>query len=359
MPTPAEAAAQAPAEVAKRFYRPELDALRLFAFLAVFIVHGPRFTGPENWKQLYNEYAKAGGAGLCLFFFLSSYLITELLLRERERTGSIHLRSFYIRRILRIWPLYYLGVALAVWWGWRYDEYRLSGTQVAELVFLVGWMGKILKHNPLGILWSISVEELFYAMWPLLAKKRVILPASLLIIPISLAAAAYQANDDTWYNPIVHFLYFATGALLAILFHGVEWRCSLGLRGILFSICIALWVLAYSPFTLSWSMRYLLLDFGCLAVFLTFLQFPLQIPEPILYLGRISYGLYVFHNACLYVANAILVRWQVHTHVLRFWLLASIALGMTVALAALSYRFYETPFLKWKKRYEYIRTRSA
>ena len=354
-------AAPVTAAVEKRFYRPELDALRLFAFVSVFLVHGPRFLGNAGWRLAYNRYAKAGETGLCLFFFLSSYLITELLIRERERTGDIHLGSFYARRILRIWPLYYLGVALAVIWGVRYPHFRLSATQIAELVLFVGWMGKILAYNPFGVLWSISVEELFYAIWPWLAKRGNILAVSLLIIPLALLVAAYQANSNTWYNPAVHFLYFATGALVAIHFHGKDWRCNLAWRAVFLLVCLADWLLMYSPLVSSWPIRYFLGDVGCVTAFLAFLQIPLKIPKPILYLGRISYGLYVFHNGCLFVTNGILIRMHLNAEVdvLRFCLFNVMALAMTISIAAISYRFYETPFLKWKKRFEYIRTRPA
>src|SRR3954470_21035539 len=78
-------------EVRKRFYRPELDMLRFFAFFLVFITHGPRLAGPSRLAAFYNPVAAAGAWGLSLFFFLSSYLISELLLREKERTGAVHL----------------------------------------------------------------------------------------------------------------------------------------------------------------------------------------------------------------------------------------------------------------------------
>src|SRR4051794_7276414 len=88
-----------------QYYRPELDLLRLAAFFFVFLTHGPRLQDPPGAPLLrhllagtQHLVAKAGAYGLCLFFFLSSYLITEILLREREETGSVHLKSFYVRR---------------------------------------------------------------------------------------------------------------------------------------------------------------------------------------------------------------------------------------------------------------------
>src|SRR5215467_6179305 len=113
-------AAAAPAR-AERFYRPELDVLRFFAFLGVFIFHAAPRTmdfydraGYPHWlSSLLIPTFGAGAYGVDLFFALSAYLITSLLLREREAAGKLDLRSFYVRRILRIWPLYLSFVAFA------------------------------------------------------------------------------------------------------------------------------------------------------------------------------------------------------------------------------------------------------
>src|ERR1700758_1374563 len=105
----------------ERFYRPELDVLRFFAFLGVFIFHAAPRTmdfydraGYPHWlSSLLIPTFGAGAYGVDLFFALSAYLITSLLLRERSATGALDLRGFYLRRILRIWPLYLAFVAFA------------------------------------------------------------------------------------------------------------------------------------------------------------------------------------------------------------------------------------------------------
>lgn len=90
-----------------RFYRPELDALRFVAFLAVFAHHAPNVSSRTAASAILIRYQLAGELGMCLFFLLSAYLITELLLREYERNGRIRQAAFYGRRILRIWPLFF------------------------------------------------------------------------------------------------------------------------------------------------------------------------------------------------------------------------------------------------------------
>src|ERR1700756_2077047 len=104
-----------------RFYRPELDALRFFAFSAVFVDH-MRLPQTEDYiahhappmaAELINSALSAGIFGVPLFFLLSAFLITSLLLREKEETGTLRVRAFYLRRILRVWPLYFVFLAIA------------------------------------------------------------------------------------------------------------------------------------------------------------------------------------------------------------------------------------------------------
>src|SRR3954447_12671004 len=184
----------------KRFYRPELDLLRFFAFFLVFLTHGPRLNDSFWIGHQYNHIARTGVYGLSLFFFLSSYLITELLLQEKERTGRIHLKAFYIRRILRIWPLYFAGLLIGVALSeWNKPQFGLSKTDLLYLVLFVGYIRGTMK-SPIGHLWSISVEELFYAIWPVLSKlsKVTLLWISFLIFPISLSLA-YLFAPRAWY----------------------------------------------------------------------------------------------------------------------------------------------------------------
>ncbi|MBV8729460.1 MAG: acyltransferase [Acidobacteriia bacterium] len=174
-----------------RFYRPELDGLRFFAFFCVLLRHGapiPTFAGPLIQQ--------CGSFGLSLFFFLSAFLITELLIRERENTGTVHLKAFYIRRILRIWPLYYVAVALAVIVGriWP-DPFWIGKFRLfSMLFFFMNWVPQIM-YGPFTPLWSISVEEQFYAIWPAVASRgiRMLKIASFVLIADSIATLAIGA----------------------------------------------------------------------------------------------------------------------------------------------------------------------
>src|SRR6478609_9932897 len=133
-------------ENSERFYRPELDVLRFFAFLGVFIFHAAPRTmdfyeaarSPHWLSSLLIATFGAGAYGVDLFFALSAYLITSLLLRERAATGFLDLRGFYLRRILRIWPLYLAFVAFAAVFALLVPEQHLPMKYVIGYSLLAG-----------------------------------------------------------------------------------------------------------------------------------------------------------------------------------------------------------------------------
>src|SRR5689334_7836956 len=156
-----------------RFYRPELDVLRFFAFLGVFVFHAAPRTmdfyaaaGVPRWLgNLLISTFGAGAYGVDLFFALSAYLITSLLLRERTATGILDLRGFYLRRILRIWPLYLAFVAFAAIFAALVPGQHLPMKYVVGYSLLAGnWIYAFygLPASFATPLWTVSIEEQFY-----------------------------------------------------------------------------------------------------------------------------------------------------------------------------------------------------
>jgi hypothetical protein len=251
-------AIEAEPSVRERFYRPELDALRFFAFFCVFLAHGL----PSKYP--YSVLALSGGFGLCLFFLLSSYLITELLLRERTRTGTVHLRAFYARRILRIWPLYFAMLAFGYFFGIVRPDAAWGTGRLFAYLFLLGNFytarhGQIM--NPAGALWSISVEEQFYLLWPSVAKRgiRSLLLVSSLVIPISyfwmyvLYRAGTSLEQGIWTNSLVQFQFFGIGGLLALAFRSGSPTLNPALRIFMLLAGVGLWLVAGGPLHLFGS----------------------------------------------------------------------------------------------------------
>ena len=214
---------------AQSYYRPELDVLRLIAFLMVYFHHViPRI--PGNYHGISHIVAaslaaigNACGFGLPLFFFLSAFLITKLLLLEDERTGKIHLASFYVRRWLRIWPLYVFGVLIGV-------SIAAATGAYDDLHMYLGWytwfggnfyfQHHAWTNSPMAPLWSISVEEQFYVVFPILLMF--VRPKNSIWIGLAFMAASMvtlyaegerHAPVDTviWSNTLSQMIFFGAG----------------------------------------------------------------------------------------------------------------------------------------------------
>ncbi len=360
-----------------RFYQPELDVLRCLAFILVFLHHSAQFSpGPLA------DMATAGAFGVCLFFFLSAFLITELLVREKQSTGTVRLRAFYARRILRIWPLYFAALLIDFMHLHVTRPGAFTGARLAAFLLLAGnWF--VARHSFLGSLslplWSISIEEQFYVVWPSM-QRRAGRPFGLGFCALALAAAyvalAHECRAGTdlatgiWVNSFVQFQFFATGAAAALLLRsrtpqfGRAQRLSLFTLGLvaLYSAQAIFHVKSGPPnpsFSLAAS-GYLLVNAGCVALFFAFLgAVELARAKPLIYLGRISYGLYVVHFAMLNLCDKGLRFLPQALAPFALVLRAGTAFAFTVALASLSWHFFESPILRFKQRFEVIRTRTA
>jgi peptidoglycan/LPS O-acetylase OafA/YrhL len=362
------------------FYRPGLDILRALAFLLVFIAHGLVWHLDKPTQM--GNIGRAGEFGVCIFFFLSSYLITELLLREKRDTDTVLIPAFYARRILRIWPLYFAMIAL----GWFYGLFSPTHTVslpwgLSLLMLFTNWYSAGHGYPPgfLFPLWSISLEEQFYLLWPCLVKylsSEVLLGISALLMTVAYLALFIllrqgQSLDPViWVNSLVQFQFFALGTMTALLLRGRVPNLPKGLRWALFVaglLCLrAAQAAVYGndpvlPHSFAHiAPRYLIALLGCLCLFFSCL--PLSAgrwQEPLIYLGKISYGLYVFHVLWLGLSRDV-IRHLAGGHLSS---LASqlgvmaIALPATIITAMLSYRYLESPFLRWKKRFTVVRSR--
>jgi peptidoglycan/LPS O-acetylase OafA/YrhL len=376
-----------PASVSKRvgstFYRPELDVLRFCAFFLVFCHH---VFGSETAVSKF--LAEFGSLGMCLFFFLSAYLITELLQREKQGTGTVHLKAFYVRRILRIWPLYFAFLAFSVLLGEVKPSMAISSGLVWSFLLMAGnWYIGIhgLPHSPAGILWSISLEEQFYLIWPVLSRSLGTLAARIVLIFTvligsaavwTLASSGANSVVQVWTNSIVQFQMFAMGAGLSLLLRFRPLHLNGATRIILITSGLALWTfsilslgiqspgVAESPTKLMVS--YWSVGLGCASLLLGWLGLPSGYSSKVLvYLGKISYGLYVFHLLALFATRAGVEYlesaspfFRDHHSILRP-VKDILALGLTILLASASYRFYESYFLRLKERFTFVRSRSV
>lgn len=363
-----------------RFYRPELDALRFFAFLCVFQHHIKFTLGLDRFSPMrFGELQEAGAYGVCLFFLLSAYLITELLCKERDETNSVHLKAFYIRRVLRIWPLYFVFLGFGVIFGLVMPHFRIEPYRLLAFLLLSGnWYSSYFGWtlNPISPLWSISVEEQFYLLIPTIMKhggKRAICAISVFFFVVSYVVLAWMGGHHSsvtvsvWTNSLVQFQFFAAGCLLAI---GLRTRVP-KMRGYWRIACVgggvALWMAAthvtrhidVHPGAARLCAMYGMILTGTVLIFLGFLGLRASlVPKSLRYLGQISYGLYVFHEFVGECISSAAKHWP-HSGLKDSPLSGILALAFTIGLAALSYQFLERPFLRLKERYTFIKSRPA
>jgi peptidoglycan/LPS O-acetylase OafA/YrhL len=364
------------------FYRPELDVLRFFAFLGVFVFHFNdhpvsfyvQHGIPREAAIAITSFMESGVFGVDLFFVLSAYLITELLLREKDACGFLDVKGFYLRRILRIWPLYffYIGLALipvfnpghAFTWREAIAYLLLAGNWS---VVAWGWP----MHSIIGPLWTVSIEEQFYLLWPPIVRRlgrgSLFFAAVVMLILSSSTRVAMVAihggPNSVWCNTLARLDPIAAGVLLAIVLRGKVPKTNIFLRigmliggGALLCFVANCWKI-HKPEQLEWIPTLLgfpVVAAGCTVIVLALLGIEHGMPRPLIYFGKISYGLYVYHALGNELSNSLI---PVNRGFIELALRPFAALVVTMALASVSYVLLETPFLKLKKRFTHIESR--
>src|SRR5688572_13303181 len=193
----------------KQLYFENLDGLRFLCFLSVFFVHCFNTEIPELKSAPLLYFVKKdlfgnGILGVNFFFVLSGFLITFLLIEEKKLNGQIHLRKFWIRRILRIWPLFYFcvffGFVIFPWLKQAFGQVPLSNGNIwAYLTFTnnFDYLKALPDSSVLSVLWSVAIEEQFYLVWPIVLYvfplKKLWIPFGLIII----ASLVFRALHDT------------------------------------------------------------------------------------------------------------------------------------------------------------------
>jgi peptidoglycan/LPS O-acetylase OafA/YrhL len=355
-----------------RFYRPELDILRFVAFALVFLSHTiPLKDHSPLWVIALR---RSCALGLPLFFALSAYLITELLLREKAVIGSIDIRSFYLRRIFRIWPLYFFAL---------FGAFVLSRTWVGPAISLPALLAYLclagnwysVAHGFIAIeapLWSIAVEEQFYLLWPSVvrhASRRNIGIVSGLLWLLSqgvllvLCSRGVVVAPGVWANSFTQLQYLSIGAAVSVIWNGSLPRIRPSVRiGMVLSGLAVFFAVTYcfkgelnDSSILTTYPEYSLAGVGVLLILVGFMGAPgLGRFSRLRYLGKISFGLYVFHQPCINLAVSLGQRVMRHNLTV---MIAVVGFPLTVLCAVISYRYLETPFLRLKERFEVVPSR--
>ncbi|HUP58236.1 MAG TPA: acyltransferase [Bdellovibrionota bacterium] len=367
----------------RKLYLPGLHGLR---FIVAFLVWLGHLQSAIEWKKLAAFPFKIPDSlpadGVTLFFALSGFLITYLLLKERAETGTVALKAFYIRRILRIWPLYFLFTFLTFfvlnhieflhypnldmaiderWWP-RLALYSLLSAHVAIVLYGIPGVG--------GPLWSIGVEEYFYFLWPLLvkaAKER--LPWALVGVMAVPICIRYNSSQPVyqlfWYLRIDCMAVGALAAWLSLR-HPGRMRFLFPLPVQLAAYGLLAWNLLMpirqgSVLDRHYELYHALLSLNFLVIVLNVAFNPRTVlgfeNRFFRYMGEISYGFYVFQWLCNVIVLNTLERLGgiEHQH-LRSLVVVASDFVLTTAMASLSYHFWEKRFLLLKRRHSAIVT---
>lgn len=350
-----------------------LDGLRFVAFLLVFFFHALQWSPWGNWPII-----RFGYLGVPIFFVLSGFLIGGILLdlRDKHRPGfglGAKLKTFYIRRALRIFPVYYLFIgilALMLLLSGRRDPVA-EDSFFWHLAYLTNFRSFFvgMDHIRQGHFWSLAVEEHFYLVAPLvvlIARPRTLV--ALLALVITAVAAArwsiYAAGSarDFWVLSPMQFDLLGVGIATAIIerkgsFLGLDARRLrwLGVLGAAFFVLfvrrfylgrpgIGIWYATLGPLSLGVATA---------ALVLTLWQRPRWLParvlslRPLAYCGQISYGLYLFHPNCLGWTSKYLGNFTLGNSL--------VGLVVTLAVAMLSWHAFEKPINNLKHRFTYGR----
>lgn len=323
-------------------YRPEIDGLRAIAVLAVVLYHA--------------GIGGAGFVGVDIFFVISGYLITSLLLKEQSATGRIDILAFYARRVRRILPAASVVVLATLAAGWfllpLQAQIHTADSAGAALVFASniffqlttgGYFDPSAEEIPLLHLWTLSVEEQFYLLWPallilLLRFHRPLLAAGIGALGlVSFASAELliaAGSDAAFYQMPPRFWELAAGGLIAALPERALPRW-LATAGILITLVACIWPFAHFPgvgalpAVLGASLLIGAIHGGA--------RSPVLSSAPMVGIGLISYSLYLWHWPLLAFYRATSIgEGSVQTR------LALCALAVLLALA--SYRYVEQPF---------------
>jgi peptidoglycan/LPS O-acetylase OafA/YrhL len=353
-------------------YRPQLDGIRAIAVLAVMAFHADVFFS--------NEPSLPGGfLGVDVFFALSGFLITTILAEEWARRGGIDLLAFYARRALRLLPaVIVLLAAIVVYAHVVLNDsaaHFLRRQALWTLVYVQNW--NIINTRP-GVLfhlshtWSLSIEEQFYLLWPLLLLGILTLRRSAraaIVVVLTAAGASLVAMVVVTRSDPVHAFYgtetraqtllFGAALGLAAVFGKLprsdrRWPAAVGWFG---AVALALSFAAVDgitstdgPITVA-GLASVALIFGVLCAPHTLLARALSTRVPVA-IGRISYGLYLWHLPVFLVLTPRQTDFTVWNTGLSFWPLLAVRVTATFAVATASFVLVERPCLRLKRRFE-------
>lgn len=373
----------------KSVFFENLDGFRFLCFLSVFFYHSFH-TEYDHLKEtgLY-QFVKFGvfangNLGVNFFFVLSGFLITYLLISERDRRGRVSIPKFWMRRILRIWPLFYFCVFFGfIVFPFIKSAFGMTPMETADPIFYLTFLNNfdfISNGQPdssvLGVLWSVAIEEQFYFFWPI---ALAILPVraypyffSLLIGGTLIFRASHVGAMDN--GPLFEMHTFSCIGDMTIGGMGAFLVLRNGLHKWFAQLPRIIIIAFYVAFASVYFFREQLFFHGnavhviersliavlilCLIMEQNYSRnslFKLSRYPRISALGRVSYGLYCLHFIAILITTTLNSKLGFNTALWQVMILeTTLALSLSILIATISYKYWETPFLLLKERFSAI-----
>lgn len=358
----------------RKTYFENLDALRFLAFIAIFLTHGVYSENAEVKSSILYKtidlITLPSWLGVPFFYCLSGFLITYLLLVEQEKHKAFNIKKFYMRRILRIWPLYYAVVFFGFFVFpfirnlFIQEPYSETATLWKYLLFLSNFdqnQNGLPYGAGLGVTWSLSVEEQFYLVWPLLLlvvpKIRYKLISLILFVTAHILLATQFVN---YHNTLGSMADLSIGTLLAVICFEKDAAFDYlkKLRARYITLIYFLGLIHLYCFEFGYGYHFIT------SLFMAFVIFEQSFSEnsivklgkfkTISKLGTYTYGFYLLHTIANFIVHNILRKIGFNTLIKDLVAFPILSLLLTFVLGYLSYRWLEMPFLALKRRYSTI-----
>lgn len=342
---------------------PQLDGIRAIAALMVMYFHFFEWHNIEGSfiKNLIQRTSLFGQTGVSLFFLLSGFLITRILLSTKNEPN--YFKNFYVKRILRIAPLYYFFLLI-----YYYIMPLIYGGEIAALkdqLIYYTYLQNIFITFSSGIkgpghFWSLGVEEHFYLFWPLLVylvnnKKLILWLIGLICLSIVSRIILISMNYEVFYFTLTRLDDISFGAMLAVisiqypdLIKYFKGKRIIAFSTLFFLIVLLLWYFASgkADFTMQ-ILKFVIIGiiyfiFLGYAVFNNNRFIRIFTTKPLIYLGKISYGLYVYHGLCHSLMLRFLPLENIYAQFIAFFVIS-------ILISILSFELFEKHFLKLKR----------
>lgn len=374
----------------KKVYFENLDGLRFLCFLSVFFFHS--FTTDfayiktaDIYHFIKRDVFGNGNLGVNFFFVLSGFLITYLLIEEKKLNGEIDIKSFWIRRVLRIWPLFYLCVVFGFFvFPLLKSAFGQQPNETASIGYFLTFTNNFdfIKNGPpdasiLGVLWSVAIEEQFYFVWPvilyLLPIKKYWLAFSTVIV-VSLIFRGlnnnYLAHEHHTLSCIADMAIGAFGAWLIQTNENFKTKIQNLNSTYILLIYISFFTVYFFRDEILKNKNLLLsvIERPVIAIIILSIILEQCFAEKSFFkmskfklltkLGTVSYGLYCLHFIGILVVTTLTKKLSLNTELWQVFIIeTSFALILTIAISFISYNVFEKPFLKLKDKFAYIKTK--